>query len=74
MPHITISAVPGHSTEEKARLAEKIAELTAAEFHVPQDIVSVSMREISKSEWRAFMKQFPKEELLIIPPYLEDTP
>ena len=74
MPHITISAVPGHSADEKARLAEKIAELTAAEFHVSQDIVSVSMREISKSEWRAFMKQFPKEELLIIPPYLEDTP
>lgn len=70
MPHLTISAVPGHSEEEKIRLAEQLVEVTAAEFHLPPEQVSVSMREIPKRDWREYIGHLPTEEFIVIPTYL----
>ena len=55
MPHLTISAVPGHSE---------------AEFHLPPEQVSVSMREIPKRDWREYIGHLPTEEFIVIPTYL----
>ncbi len=70
MPHVTISAVPGHSEEEKQELAHKIVSLVADNFHVKRDLVSVSIREIPEDTWMTFAKEIPSKELYVIPPYL----
>ena len=73
MPHISVFSIPGHSEEEKQRLAQQITELTVQEFHVDRALVSVSVEEIPQSGWQDLMKQIPNDALYVKPPYLEES-
>ena len=72
MPHITIHTIPGHSESAKQALAEKIRKAVSQEFEVDTDLVSVSIEEIEKSEWRPFIRTVAPETFYIKPGYLPE--
>lgn len=73
MPHVTIHTVPGHSERAKQALAEKIREVVSQEFEVGTDLVSFSIEEVEKSEWRPFIRTVTPETFYIRPGYLSEN-
>lgn len=70
MPHVTIHTIPGHSEEEKQLLAEKIRRMVSQEFDVETNLISVSMEEVEKSDWKPFIRTVAPETFYINPGYL----
>jgi 4-oxalocrotonate tautomerase len=52
MPHVIVKLWPGKSEEQKARLAEKIAQDVMDVLHYGEDSVSVGFEEIKSQDWR----------------------
>lgn len=72
MPHVTIHTVPGHSESAKQALAERIRKAVSQEFEVDTDLVSISIEEVEKSEWRSFIRTVSPETFYIEPGYLPE--
>ena len=72
MPHVTIHTVPGHSENVKQALAERIRKAVSQEFEVDTDLVSISIEEVEKSEWRSFIRTVNPETFYIEPGYLPE--
>jgi 4-oxalocrotonate tautomerase len=53
MPHVVVKHFPGPTEEQKARLAEKIAQDVIAVFGSKDKSVSVALEEVSPDAWMA---------------------
>lgn len=51
MPHVIVKLFPGRSEQQKAQLAEKIAQDVVAIAKCQEQSVSVSFEEINPEEW-----------------------
>jgi 4-oxalocrotonate tautomerase len=51
MPHVIVKLWPGKSEEQKARLAEKIAEEVMDVLGYGEESVSVAFEEVSSKDW-----------------------
>ncbi|NZA37192.1 tautomerase family protein [Eubacterium callanderi] len=72
MPHVTIYTVPGHSEEVKQSLSEKIRRTVSQEFDVEEGVISVSVEEVEKTDWRPFIRTVNPESFYIEPSYLPE--
>lgn len=72
MPHVAIHTVPGHSESAKQALAEKMRRAVSQEFDVNADLVSISIEEVERSEWRSFIRTVAPETFCIKPGYLPE--
>lgn len=72
MPHVTIHTIPGHSEEAKQKLSEKIRKTVSQEFEVSENLISVSVEEVEKAEWRPFIRTVNPENFYITPSYLTE--
>lgn len=52
MPHVIVKLWPGKSEEQKARLAERIAQDVMEVLHYGEESVSVGIEEIKSQDWR----------------------
>lgn len=52
MPHVIVKLWPGKSEEQKARLAERIAQDVMEVLHYGEESVSVGFEEIKSQDWR----------------------
>jgi 4-oxalocrotonate tautomerase len=52
MPHVIVKLWPGKSTQQKARLAEKIAQDVMDVFDYGEESVSVGFEEVTSREWK----------------------
>jgi 4-oxalocrotonate tautomerase len=52
MPHVIVKFWPGKSEEQKAGLAEKIAQDVMDVLHYGEESVSVGFEEIKSQDWR----------------------
>lgn len=53
MPHVTVKLWPGKTEQQKARLAEKIAEEVVRILESDEKSVSVAFEEVAADAWRA---------------------
>lgn len=51
MPHVIVKLWPGKSEEQKARLAEAIAQNVMTALHYGEESVSVAFEEVTSKEW-----------------------
>ena len=51
MPHVIVKLWPGKSEQQKARLAEKIAQDVMEVLHYGEESVSVALEEVSAKDW-----------------------
>ena len=51
MPHVIVKLWPGKSEEQKAQLAERIAEDVMAVLNSKEESVSVAFEEIRSEDW-----------------------
>ena len=65
MPHIAITMLPGRSKETKELLAECIRKLLSNELYVNQDLISVSIEDVSLEDWKKTMTKIAPETLYI---------
>lgn len=72
MPHITIHTIPGRSESAKQALVEKIQNAVSQEFAVDADIISVSIEEVKKDDWRSFIRTVVPETFYKKPGYLPE--
>lgn len=72
MPHVTIHTIPGHSEKAKRVLSEKIRRTVSQEFEVEEGLVSVSVEEVEKADWRPFIRTVSPETFYIKPTYLPE--
>ncbi len=52
MPHVIVKLWPGKSREQKARLAEKIAQDVMDVLEYGEESVSVGFEEVKSQDWR----------------------
>ena len=52
MPHVIVKLWPGKSEQQKARLADKIAEGVMEVLNYGEESVSVGFEEIQSQDWR----------------------
>jgi len=52
MPHVIVKLWPGKSDQQKARLAEKIAEDVMDVLNYGEESVSVGFEEIKSQDWK----------------------
>lgn len=52
MPHITIEMYPGRDHETKEQIAETMAEALSKAMNLDKNVVSVSIKEIPKENWK----------------------
>ena len=72
MPHVTVQVVPGHSEEEKRRLAEALHLAVQRELHTEGKWVSVSIQEVPSEQWPSFIRAVPGSSFYVPPAYLEE--
>lgn len=51
MPHVVVKLWPGKSERQKARLAEKIAQVVMDVLDYGEESVSVAFEEVSPQDW-----------------------
>jgi 4-oxalocrotonate tautomerase len=51
MPHVIVKLWPGKSEQQKARLAERIAQDVMDVLHYGEESVSVAFEEVSAADW-----------------------
>ena len=69
MPHITVNIVPGHSEEEKQRLAEKLHQTAQDELNMDGKFISVSVKEVEQAAWSEYISTVPKGSFYVKPKY-----
>ncbi|CZT57511.1 tautomerase family protein [Solibaculum mannosilyticum] len=69
MPHVTVHIVPGHSEEEKQRLAQRLHQTVQQELNMDGDLISVAIREVGAENWPAFIRTVP--DFYVRPKYLD---
>lgn len=52
MPHVVVKLWPGKTSEQKARLAQKIAQDVMEVFDYGEESVSVGFEEIASRDWK----------------------
>lgn len=62
--HITVTTLPGYSSEEKKLLAKKLKE-AAASVGVASFTVSVSIKDLPMDKWDMFIRELPDNEIVI---------
>lgn len=67
MPHIDVTMYPGRSAEIKQRLAEKLQQTAAEELGIDASVVSVSVRDIEKENWKENLDRIPSENMFVHP-------
>lgn len=70
MPHVTVHIVPGHSEEEKQRLAQKLHQTMKQELNMDGSLISVAIREVDAENWTAFIHTVP--DFYVYPEYLKN--
>lgn len=68
MPHIAVTVAQG-KCKDKESLAKKIQNLIENELQTEGGNISVSIKEIPKSEWMSFIKTVPTNEMVVRPKY-----
>lgn len=71
MPHVTIQIVPGHSEEEKKRLAEALHLTMQKELHMEGGLISISIQEVPSEQWLSFIRAVPDSSFYVSPAYLK---
>lgn len=72
MPHITVHIVPGHSGEEKQRLAQRIHQTVQQEWNMDGGLISVAIQEVEQEAWLPFICSVPKDSIYVKPGYLPE--
>lgn len=67
MPHIDVSMLPGRSEETKKALAIKLQALLAGELELDPKYVSVSVRDVERSDWADVLRKIPSSTMMIPP-------
>ncbi|WP_308751940.1 tautomerase family protein [uncultured Anaerotruncus sp.] len=65
MPHIAITMFPGRDDETKKALAVKVQRLICDELKIEEKVVSVSVQDVPKEDWKQSMEQIPPESMFI---------
>lgn len=63
--HITITALPGYTPQEKKLLARRLKEAATSLMGVVPCTVSVSVKDLPIENWDNFIKELPDDEIVI---------
>ncbi len=67
MPHVDIAMFPGRNNEIKTDLAKKIQKFLAKELAIDENVVSVSIEDVSKENWNTHIKKYSDKTIFISP-------
>lgn len=76
MPHITINCYKGRSDQKKRAIAQKIKEAAVEAMGCDPTRVSVSIRDVEKSDWKAVYEREilnDQEHLILTPGYTYES-